>query len=276
MLKLLRAGFARLWKSKIFYLCVAWAVGWSSFSMQWMQHTMHTLEPGLVENARVGYFDVVLVVWFACAAFVSLFLGEDYAFGTIRNKLMVGHSRAEVYLSNFVLCLAGNLLILLGWLLGGAFVVYYVGAPSGQFLLELLIIALCTAAFTALLVWLNMAFANRAVMVVVSLLLLVGLILPSSRFVSCLNEPDSYASSYVITANDELEWTDFEPNPDYVSGAKRIVYQFIADILPTGPLNQLASTGKLANYAVPAAAAVCETAVFVAAGRATFEKKDLK
>lgn len=275
MLKLLRAGFARLWKDKVFWLCVVWAIGCSVYSIQWMPHA-DIVGTSLSDKAREGYFDVVLVTWFACAVFVSMFLGKDHAFGTIRNKLVVGHRRVVVYLSNFVFCLVGNLMIMLGWLLGGAFVTFYIGTPSRQFMLELLVIALCTAAFTALLVWLNMAFANRAAMVVISLLLLLGLILPSSRLVSRLDEPASYATDYFVTANGELQVNHSEPNPDYVSGTKRQVYQFIVDALPTGPLLQLASDAQLAGYTVPVAAAVCETVLFTAVGCAVFKKKDLK
>lgn len=275
MLKLLRAGFARLWKDKVFWLCVVWAIGCSAYSMQWMPHT-DVAGTSLVDNAREGYFDVALVTWFACAVFVSMFLGKDYAFGTIRNKLVVGHRRVGVYLSNFVLCLVGNLMIMLGWLLGGAFVAFYIGIPSRQFMLELLVIALCTASFTALLVWLNMAFANCAAMVVISLLLLLGLVLTSAPLVSQLDEPASYASDYFVTADGELQLNHFEQNPDYLSGTERQVYQFMVDALPTGPLHQLASDAKLAGYTVPAAAAVCETLLFTAAGCAVFEKKNLK
>ena len=34
------------------------------------------------------------------AMFTSLFIGTEYDYGTIRNKIIVGHSRTSIYFSN--------------------------------------------------------------------------------------------------------------------------------------------------------------------------------
>ena len=66
-----------------------------------------------------------------------------------------------------------------------------------------------------------------------------------------------------------------EPNPNYVSGALRTVYQFIVDALPTGQAILLANQG-LAHPAVSLCASVGIVLLSGAVGMAIFKRKDLK
>ena len=92
--------------------------------------------------------------------------------------------------------------------------------------------ALLTAALAALLTLLCLLIPNRAVSAVAAILLMFGLIVVGSVFYNALCEPEM-ASAAVMTANG-FEVGESEPNPNYVSGALRTVYQFIVDALPPG------------------------------------------
>ena len=51
------------------------------------------------------------------AAFCSMFIGTEFSDGTMRNKLIVGHRRREIYFTNFLTCaLSGIFLIWCIWL----------------------------------------------------------------------------------------------------------------------------------------------------------------
>ena len=52
------------------------------------------------------------------AVFISLFVGSEYSDGTIRNKLVVGHSRMRIYLANLIVCSIACVLISLAYAAG--------------------------------------------------------------------------------------------------------------------------------------------------------------
>ena len=114
MVNLFHAGMGRLWKDKILWACTGAYFVFSAYYM-WSTHRdlLASGESWPLDNlffASLPYYAV------ACAVFVSLFVGTEYADGTLRNKIIVGHARWEVYLSTYLVCLAGNLVILSGWL----------------------------------------------------------------------------------------------------------------------------------------------------------------
>ena len=114
---------------------------------------------------------------------------------------------------------------------------------------------------------------NRAVSAVAAILLMFGLIVVGSVFYNALCEPEM-ASAAVMTANG-FEVGEPEPNPNYVSGALRTVYQFIVDALPTGQAILLANQ-ELAHPAVSLCASVGIVLLSGAVGMAIFKRKDLK
>ena len=110
MLKLLRADFFCLRRNRAFWLCAAAAFALSSVCMlQASGDSAQTLEQHLLQ-----VFPFLPILH---AAFVSLFLGLEYQDGTLRNKLIVGHSRKCVYLSRLLVSIIGCGGILLAWAL---------------------------------------------------------------------------------------------------------------------------------------------------------------
>ena len=107
MRKLLSANFSRLWKSKIFWLS---EIGTLLFSIvAYLLVGINVKNIGIhwiLKNANFYLFLVLLYVCILTAIFSSLFFGTDYSDGTLRNKLTVGHSRKDIYLSNWVLNVA--------------------------------------------------------------------------------------------------------------------------------------------------------------------------
>ena len=50
------------------------------------------------------FFDFAPFMGLVAAILTSMFIGSEYSDGTIRNKLVVGHSRMRIYLANFIVC----------------------------------------------------------------------------------------------------------------------------------------------------------------------------
>ena len=106
MTKLFRANMARLWKSKVFWLefsaLVTFCVLQKIILIQDSVET-HPLE----ETFWIQAFVIGIVL----SVFISLFVGSEYEYGTMRNKIISGHSRTHIYLANVFVC------ILAGWIM---------------------------------------------------------------------------------------------------------------------------------------------------------------
>ena len=111
MTKLLRANVRRYTHGTIFWLVVAATcvkplyIVLNNYYYAKLWH--HSYPP---DNALVGSLTGYIFP-LALAVFVSVFIGTEYLNKTIRNKLIVGHSRSSVYLSNlFVSVLAAMMM----------------------------------------------------------------------------------------------------------------------------------------------------------------------
>ena len=259
MLKLLRANFYRLWRSQALWLCAAGAFVLSAVFLL----GVHAGEDdsATLDNMFLQVFPFLAILH---AAFTSLFLGAEYQDGTLRNKLIAGHPRWKVYGAYLITAAAGCFVIAAGWLAGcavGALRFGWFTMPVQTMLLVLAVALLLTAA------------PNRAAAAVVSIVLAFLLILAGSAFYNALSEPE-LTQSAVMTVNG-FEYGDLTPNPYYISGSRRAVYQFAVDALPTGQAIQLANR-ELTRPALSMAASAGLALLCAAAGMAAFRRKDLK
>lgn len=108
MAKLLRANFFRLRRSWPLLLCMSGAFALSSVSMLGIARS--SSEAYALDDAILQLFPFLPILH---AAFISLFLGVEYQDGTLRNKLIAGHSRAAVYFSSLIAAITGCMAILL-------------------------------------------------------------------------------------------------------------------------------------------------------------------
>ena len=104
MSKLLSANFTRMKKAKVFWVCLIFMIGFGLFLIisryvQFKRFDM--MDSAYIEGSLLSYTVVMGIVF---AVFTSLFIGTEYNDGTIRNKLIVGHTRVNVYLANLITC----------------------------------------------------------------------------------------------------------------------------------------------------------------------------
>lgn len=104
MSKLLRANFVRLFKNKPLYLCVCIQVVMTFFNIFPYRNDF------IIEN--IFYGNSIVSMLFS-AVFVPLFLGTEHSDKTIRNKIISGHTRFEIYSASFVSAAVGVLIICL-------------------------------------------------------------------------------------------------------------------------------------------------------------------
>ncbi len=241
MRKLLAASFSRLWREKTFWLAfIFMSVGSACFC--WMSYQTAMKNTSTTFYVEDMMFNMLPMIGFVFALFISMRLGTEFDEHTIRNKLVVGYNRTQVYFAEYITCLVASLLLLT--------VMLVFSTVSGWFLFrefqcewtKLIFLVFCcvlmAAVFSAMFVGISMNVGNKATSLVVAIIFLLGILLLASFCINALAE-QAMTYSYVNITMDGVQFGDLVDNPAYVDGIQRTVYELIADIFPTGQTIQL-------------------------------------
>ena len=234
MSKLLSANFLRLRRSRLFWagMILMFVFGLLPVLSLYNMHVRYGYDTVLDSTL----FSYAILIGLVTAIFTSLFVGTDYSDGTIRNKLIVGHTRIAIYLANLVTTGVAALLFCLSCLVSTlALGLPLLGAPvAGLQTLCLLLFGslLLAVAFAAIFTMVGMVCSNKAAVAVICLVALMLLMIGSSWVVAMLAEPEFY-ENYTLT-DGEMEVIENVRNPRYPTGVWRDVLEFLNDFLPTG------------------------------------------
>ncbi len=274
MNKLLKANFARLMKDKIFWFGMAFMFSAGIFGV-----IMKLInDPAATADQLMLIFPVLICI--VSAAFCSLFIGTEYSDGTIRNKLIVGHSRNAVYLSNFITCSAAGIIMCLSYLAAVAsFGLLLLGLSEtnmGAVVILILVAFMMVIACTALFTLLCMLNQNKAFAAVICILVIVSLFVLAAMINARLEAPQFY-NNYVFT--DSLGSVEPTPgqieNPQFLTGMKREIYHFFLDFLPTGQAIEISTQSTPHLWQMPLYSLLI-ILVSTGCGLFRFRKKDLK
>lgn len=220
-----------------------------------------------------------LYLLFAAAALVGIFVGTEYADGTIRNKLVVGHNRPTIYLSNLIACAVANEIVLLShiaavWIFGKLLLTVEMSVK--EILSFVLLEFLSFLALTAVFVLFAMLIQSKAASSVAVLILSIILLFATLTIQNKLDAPEYYDGyTYTNEETGEVIEQEREKNPNYLTGTKRQVYVFLNDFLPSSQIYQVAMqksdhAGRMVGYAGLLLLASTGAGIIV------FRKKDLK
>ena len=212
------------------------------------------------------------------SAFFALFLGTEFGDGTVRNKIIAGRSKAEIYLANLLTCFLGCTAIFLAWTIGGFvglpfFGLWKIGAKA--YLVKMIVDYVSALSLTALLVPVCHLIANKATCAVVSIFTDFGILLAGSYFYNALCEPEMVQEYITISQEEGVVFGDLVPNPAYIGGRLRTVYQWMLNLLPSGQQIWVADE----PVTEPVKMCLWSLAVIAAAtgiGLALFRRKELK
>ena len=277
MNKLLSANFLRLRKSQEFWLCVVSTLLISAAMIYSGSKSASVLaQRGYIKHLDDYYFQFAPYAGAIMAIFISLFLGTEYSDGTIRNKLVVGHSRTHIYLANFLTCLTGGIIITAIWFIGGLPGLYLIGAfemgLSG--VITYFIVAIGIAAvFSAFFVWISTLPRDRARTVVLSLVLWTVMSLAASGVYDRLHEVEFNSGMAMIDG--EFVMMEDTPNPLYLTGGARTVFEILYRILPTGQAVAMLSV-EITTPMLDVVVSIITAVVITMVGILSFRRKDLK
>lgn len=285
MSRLLSAQFARLFKNRTFWMGAAVMAGLSVYMK--LSRYLDMSRNGWSENMWAGFFYYTGYIGILSAVFCSQFIGTDHHSGMIRSQIVTGHTRKQIYLSSLIVCGTAGLLhcmasivieLCLGLPLMGA-----AGTNVGQTAVMIFGSFVLSLAFTGIYTCIAMLNQSKTAASVACILTGFFLLFGGTYIASRLSEPESWGSyfSAYVDENGEMvagEQTSEEPNPYYLRGSKRQVYDFLDNVLPYGQALQYMTRRKLAAEAPYALALYSGLVLLVSTGigLVCFERKDLR
>ena len=295
MRNLLSANFARLWRSRLFWSAQVGVYAWGVFAYFLLRVNNANGYP--FENGNTYFFNQMTFVGITMACFSGLFIGTEYSDGTMRNKISVGHSRAKIYLANLVTILCAGLAqfaaytlaaLTAGTLLVGDLVWSRLYRPAETFAIAFL--SICTSAAIAVLI--SMVVQDKAKAVLVNVLLSILLLAVGASSLKGLMQPrmtervfNEGSGEYAYASEDNLGdleklGVEMVPNPKYLSGTERKLYEYVSAVLPASLALSCALDESDSEYDRFSGLQVCGTLVAVivlsGSGILVFRKKDLK
>lgn len=243
MLKLLHANFYRLRKNKVFIgiiiitIIASFVILFNTYQGN-ITNEKYNMQKMQIDRTYTIYINVIS---FLIAVFVSIFVGSDYDNGTIRNKIIVGHSRKNIYLSNLIVSIIVGLVLEIIYLT----IISIIGIPLiGKiqmnildFLYIILDMILLIIVFSSIFNFISMICSNVTLSTVGSLLLILIM------YVFCMS------ISGIAYSTKELKIQDFDENgnlvtkyledENYPGDFKKNLCKTIINILPTGQAMEL-------------------------------------
>ncbi|MCH5342564.1 MAG: ABC transporter permease subunit [Acetatifactor sp.] len=291
MSRLLRAGFVRLWKSKIFWWCLIFLV-----FMEIMAFNANVMTSSSVTSDETGRFeetvtyikymdleDVVFMIMpyfgFVISVFVSLYMGTEYEDGTMRNKVIAGHNRTSIYLAETIVCTVAAVFLCIVTIAVSALIDLVWGSELGigvwillrMVFASVLIAVACSGIALSTVAWMQQGKSALVInLVIFFLMLFLGMWIDSR-----LGEKEYLHSRWRISEEGEVI-ENKTPNPNYVwNPAERAAMEFVEDIFPVGQGIQLASV-ELARIERWPAFALGVTVATTGIGVFLFRKKDIR
>ncbi|MGN0600355.1 MAG: ABC transporter permease subunit [Oscillospiraceae bacterium] len=277
MSKLLSANLNRLMKDKIFILFTAGIFLFSSYVMLCSVYADIKYDADNTLDYR--YYDVLPYAGIIISAFVALFIGTEHGDGTMHNKIAVGHTRRDIYFADIITCSVAAAVFMAAWALGGMLGIPHFGIWSTgirSYLVTMAVAYLSALALMAIFSILAHSIQSRAAGAVAAIFLAIFIMYGGSYFYNSLSEPET-TYEYIRITDEKVEYGDEIRNPAYVGGSKRMVYEVLSNVFPTGQQIRIADNyGEIENPVFMILCSAGMIVISVAAGYLLFRKKDLR
>lgn len=277
--RLMSANFLRLFRSIIFWICLAVMLCFGIIiavnfiqSNPWCREQI-SWETLYVSVRNVPWLSIIL------ALFISLWVGVEYSDKTIRNKIAVGHSKRNIYFVNWLVCTVASVLLFLVYFLTVALPI----APWGKlmkynrniiasFAKRATLDLFAVIALASVFVFIAMLMKNRILGLAVTIMTAFLLLFVADSMCIALTEPEYLTIVNSISGEDVQKL-----NPDYISGIKRGLLQIITDVQPLGQMQQVVinTVGGVKGLLLPLYSCII-TLLTLGGGMFLIGKKDLE
>lgn len=281
MRKLLSANFSRLFRSKVYWIGMLFMFGFAAFAVCSRYNQTIRYPEFAYPTADGLWFVGGMYIAVVLAVFISLWGGTDYNDGAIRNKLTVGRTRGQVYLSNWITCVTASIMMQVIYIIViaglGVLILGPFETPAKVLLLSSLAGMVTVVAMASLFLMIAMLIHNKAISAVVSMVVSLVVILSAITVLSKLSAPEYYENNYQMTVDGQIVKGEPELNPNYLRGTKREIYQFFLDASPGGQMLQYGAGDDCPeNIEMFPTYSLLFAAVTTGVGFFFFRRKDLK
>lgn len=263
MNRLLIANFIRIKKNKLFWILCGIA---GLVSLLIVCNAIANKDTQ-IDNAMCFF---VIPVEIAASIFISIFFGTEYSDGTIRNKLIVGHDRRQIYFANLITVATCGLALSVAYMLPIVILGFPLVALPTVKAVQIVAVGIVTLfAFCSLFTMVSMIYSNKAGATVINLILAFLLLVAAAWILANLVAPEFYPA-YGMD-----DGVDYVRNPSYISGIARTILQALCDLMPSGQALQFMMGVSSPLWALPLySIGVCTVCCVV--GSVVFFKKDIK
>lgn len=275
MRNLFSVGLFRTVRSKLFYILLAL----TALVMAYVYYNTYRVQLGPdFSQLDLYFFQFINANIVSAAVFCPLFLSSEYGDGALRNKLMVGRTRPQIYLANLTVnCLYGTAAclaaVVTGLCVGVPLLGWFQNAGPGKIMLYVLLALATTWVCAALYTFLSMVVASRGVAITLCILLAFGLILLGQYLYLALSQEEVLTALF-YTDTGEMAVSE-QPNPAYLTGFARQVYQFFYELTPGGQAYQILGMSAQSPLRMLGYSGLVFVLV-TGLGLAIFQKKDVK
>lgn len=275
MSNLISVGLFRMVRSKLFYILLAL----TALVMAYVYYNTYRVQLGPVfSQLDLYFFQFINANIVSAAVFCPLFLSSEYGDGALRNKLIVGRTRPQIYLTNLTVnCLYGTAAclaaVVTGLCVGVPLLGWFQNAGPGKIMLYVLLALATTWVCAALYTFLSMVVASRGVAITLCILLAFGLILLGQYLYLALSQEEVLTALF-YTDTGEMAVSE-QPNPAYLTGFARQVYQFFYELTPGGQAYQILGMSAQSPLRLLGYSGLVFVLV-TGLGLAIFQKKDVK
>ena len=251
MINLLKANFYKMKKSKAILIAALLSAIVAVYYIKDNYNIYHdSLELVNINSMIFNYLPVFGII---VSILISTILGFDYSYGSTKNKIIAGHSRINIYLSNLFSIYIVNLLVYS--------VYFFIICISGivlfknltfnlEFIINILIILLIILSYVSISTFIVMIISNEIVSPVINVINAFFLILISFVLLSALSELKYIHSDDGYYFSDEGQKVADTENPMYIKGIKRDIYKLTVNILPTGEAFQKSRAMNTKSYII--------------------------
>lgn len=224
MMKLLRAGFCRYVKSHLFWISAVVAI-------------ILGLRSGIAVREDRMFNDIYTVFAFAIfAVLISLTIGREFSDGGFRNKIVVGHTRMQLFVSEYLMAIL--ICLILTMLSATVFSLLNIPIFSrfiGEFLIKSIIgVILFLISMVTFIAVVSMLITKKSITAVVLLLAIFVSFFVTDEINLNLNFPEYNKHIEMEDDGTPIITGEWEKNPAYVDSPQRELYTFILNTLPIG------------------------------------------